>query len=232
VEGLVLRLSPGAEITGTITIEESQSASQSLSRQTQRNGFPPVSLASSGPFLVANSQAQSNSDGSFVIHDVGPGDYVPQFFNPPAGTYVKSMRYRQQDAMDKPIHIDSSAGGKLEIVLSPHAAQLTGFVRDSSGTPLPGVALSLWKPGQASGSGFIHLTSDTGPAGTFLFANLAPGEYRVAAWEGDGMLSIPEFLSQFETRAAAVRLDRDSRQNVDVPLIPGDAIDAARANIR
>jgi hypothetical protein len=65
--------------------------------------------------------------------------------------------------------------------------------------------------------------------GAYHIGGLAPGEYRVAAWTNSPVrvLAIPEFLSQFDNRAAVVTLQEDQHATVDAPLIPQDAIDQA-----
>jgi hypothetical protein len=225
LEDLVLRLSPGAEIDGKFTTEDS-------ARQPAQPSRPPtILLYSSGPNQVGQNQIQSNRDGSFLIHDVGPGEYTVRFVGLPAGAYVKSVRYGQQEVTGKTFNV-SSAGGMLEILLSPRASDVSGIIRNSTGDLIPDVQVSLWKSGQAAAGQSSDGYAVTGPGGSFQIANLAPGEYRAVAWQAPGMLPIPQFLSQFESRAATVKLDQDAHQTIDVPLIKPDAIDAALENVR
>jgi hypothetical protein len=53
----------------------------------------------------------------------------------------------------------------LEVLLSPHAAEVSGTVHDSKG----GI-VSLWR------DGFPKVTAKTDQNGGFQFGNLAPGE--------------------------------------------------------
>jgi protocatechuate 3,4-dioxygenase beta subunit len=220
IEDLVLHLSRGAVIEGRFSTEDS-------GRQLPQPGRPAnILLDSNGPNEVYQSQIQTNGDGSFVIYDVGPGQYAAHAVNLPAGTYVKSLRYGQQDVANKNIDVALGVGGTLEILLSPHAADVTGIIRTSNGDPMPGVQVTVWRPGQA-----VDGTAITGSNGSFQIGNLAPGEYRAIALQGPGLL-VPAFLSQFESQAATVKLDQDSHQKIEVPLIKQDAIDAALENLR
>ncbi len=221
IEDLVLRLSPGVEIAGRFTTEDS-------GRQPAQQGPNPViTWYPGGPNQAAQGRVQTNRDGSFAIHDAGPGEYTPSFANLPAGTYVKSVRYGQQAVTNQAISVTLGVGGSLEILLSPHAADVSGIVRNSNGDPVSGVPVTLWKSGHAVDGGAL-----TDANGAFQIANLAPGEYRAVAWVGNSMLPVPGFLSQFESRAATIKLDQDSHQKIEVPLIKQDAIDVAIENLR
>ena len=93
-------------------------------------------------------------------------------------------------------------------VLSAHAAEVSGTVRDSKG----GI-VSLWR------DGFPKVTATTDQNGGFQFGNLAPGEYHLAAWNND----VPSDLRKFENQAVAVKLGEDSDEKIDPPLIAFDA---------
>jgi hypothetical protein len=221
IDDLVLRLSPGADIDGRFITEDT-------ARQPAQPGPAPVTrLYSSGFNQAGQGQIQRNRDGSFAIHEVGPGEYTLGFAGLPAGTYVKSVRYGQQDVTDKAINVGLGAGGSLEILLSPHAADVTGIVRNSNGDAVPGVLVMLWVPGHAADSGAL-----TDASGAFKVGNLAPGEYRAAAWEGNSPLPVNGFLNQFESQAVTAKLDQDSHERIEVPLIKQEAIDAALENVR
>ncbi len=222
VEGGVLRLGPAVQIEGRVAVE---------------GGGPPPEQSRLAIGLSSVSggvpSARSDRDNSFVIRDLSPAKYVANVMGLTPGMYVKAVRFGNQDVTGKFIDLTSSTGGTLEIVLAPNAADVSGRIQDSKGNPLPQVQVSLWKPGQPSPDGmFPPLAAVTDGNGGFHVANLAPGEYRVAAWAGNVAVFAPEFLSQFDAAAATVKLQQGSRETVDAPLIPQDAIESALANLR
>lgn len=218
VEDVVVRLNPGVEIAGKIHMEDN---SPLPARP------PQLSLIPLAPTPGINLARPQNLDGVTLLYrDVPPGRYFPQIVPIPQGTYVKSIRFGNQEISGNLIDLTSGAGGTLEIVLSPHAADLAGSVH-SNGEAVMGMQVALW----ASANGFLPRMTQIGPGGAFHFADLPPGEYHVAA--GSGMLPIVEFLNQFQTRAATVRLEEDSHQtNIEAPLIRQAVIDAAIASLR
>jgi hypothetical protein len=70
--------------------------------------------------------------------------------------------------------------------------------------------------------------------GQVKFANLAPGEYRIAAWEKNdpGLAMVPEFRFKFEDKAATVKLDEDAHESLEAPLIGREAIEAEVAKLQ
>jgi protocatechuate 3,4-dioxygenase beta subunit len=230
VEDLALRLTPGTEIDGKFVLEDN-------GRKALQSPYLPrvILIAIGGEGL---GQGPAKSDGSFAIPDVAPRKAALTVDGLPPNTYVKSIDLNQQDVMNKEIDLSSGAGGTLEIVLSPHAAQVTGTIRNAAGDPLPQVRLTVWRPGRTTGGMAFQPAGRavTDASGMFRVNNLAPGEYRIAAWAGAATIipETPEFLSQFDGQAAALKLDEDARvtlshETVEVPLISEEAIDAAMA---
>ena len=56
--------------------------------------------------------------------------------------------------------------------------------------------------------------------------NLAPGEYRVAAWEDiePGLVQNPDFRERFESTAIKATLTESSNTTVEMKVIPRDTI--------
>jgi hypothetical protein len=153
----------------------------------------------------------------------------------PDGCYVKQIRFGGQDVTRTLLDLTAGSGGQLEILLSPNAAQISGTVRNEKGEIAKDVAVTVWQPvdGQPGAQEFIR-SLRTDQNGSFKLANLAPGDYRVIAWEQvePGMANDPDFRSKFESKATAVKLQENSRETVEPKLLPFDVIEAEAAKIR
>jgi len=152
----------------------------------------------------------------------------------PDGTYVKSIRFGDRDVTRSELDT-TSGGGPLVMVLSPHAADLTGVVNDSNGQPLTGVTVTLWIAGLPPPGTIDQARSTlTDASGSFHFTRLAPGEYRIAAWEKveSGLPNIPEFHVKFDAEATVVRLSEDSHEKVQPVLISRQKVEAAAATMQ
>ena len=106
------------------------------------------------------------------------------------------------------------------------------MIRDAEGKPQPGVIVTIWPASlTADQPAPIGTSRPTSNDGTFTFGSLGPGEYRIAAFEGEifnsGILAAPAFLAQFSTQAELVKLDTSQSATVAPKLIPASAIAAA-----
>jgi hypothetical protein len=122
-------------------------------------------------------EAVSRADGSFDFALVSPGRYRIQVLG--SGFYLKKIRYGDVVSTDGTISV-TGAEGRLALLLSIMGARLTGTaIRTTDG-----------KTSRAKAQ--VVLISNRAPArlgtfdqtGTFTFQDLAPGNYRLYAFEG------------------------------------------------
>lgn len=168
---------------------------------------------------------QSTGDGSFQIRGIGPYVYRVYIDRLPPSSYVKSIRFEGQDVTKGTLDLSSGTGGQLEILLSPTAADVTGVVRNSTRE----VMVQIWRQGDD-----IAKTANTDQSGNFKFSGLAPGDYRIVAWEDidPGLAQDPAFRARFDSQATTVKLRDNSHETTEVKLIAKDAIEAEAAKVR
>ena len=148
-------------------------------------------------------------------------------FNPPEGSYVKSVRWNQNDVTGKDLDL-TPGGGNLEILLSPNAATVSGVVHNDDGKPATGVQVQIFL-----GDEFIRSDS-ADQNGAFRFTSLRPGDYRVFAFEDieSGLSSEPGFRKAFVSSSAAVKLEENDRESIELKVISKEAINAEAQKIR
>jgi len=228
ITGLKLVLTEGAPMTGTIKIEgaDPHTPNKNLPRST-------VMLAGVAGAMRAPS-AQPKEDGTFELRGVVPAKYVVNIFNVPDGMYVKSVRVGGQDASRTTLDLTSGVSGTLDILLSPHGAEVMGTVRNSDGEAQPGIQVTLWpkemQPNSALGGISISATDQNGD---FHVTGLAPGDYFVAAWEElePGLSDDIDFLRRFTAQAVALTLEEGAHQAAQPKLISREAAAAEAAKL-
>jgi protocatechuate 3,4-dioxygenase beta subunit len=231
VDNVEVRLIPAGEISGKIVMEGREPAAQSgtsLARTTI--GLAPVQIGFAG-----NIGTQSNGDGTFLIKNVPPDIYRVNVNALPSGTYVKSIRFGGADVTKSALDTTSGASGQLEVLLSPEAADLSGIVHNAQGDVVAGVPVSLWEPDTPNTlpDALVNRSATTDQNGHFQIGNLAPGEYRVAAWEQTNPnIQDPQFRAKFDSQAATVKLTASSHATNDAPLISQEAIELEAAKLR
>jgi hypothetical protein len=245
VNGVVLQLTGGAQIAGSIKTEDGdlkewiQGAVQNQQSQNGPAGLPPlggrnVRLAAYEGISVSAPSAQFNADGSFVLKGVAAAKYFVTVGGLPQGTYIKSMRLGGQDVTRTPLDL-TSGGGALDIVLSSKAADIAGAVRNEKGEPMQGIPVTLWPkiPDRSNSAGGIK-TANTDQNGGFKISGLAPGEYYVAAWDDipeAGLAQNPDFLARFSSPDFAVKLGESGHESAEVKLVARDRLVAEAAKI-
>src|SRR5207249_9923056 len=85
-----------------------------------------------------------NDDGTFRIEDVGPDLYNLNIFGLPDGFYLKAVRSGEADLLASGLDVTAGQPAPLQVVLSPHAGQLTGAVQNpATSQPAPGATVVL-----------------------------------------------------------------------------------------
>jgi hypothetical protein len=166
-------------------------------------------------------------DGSFQMEDVGADRYTVSISGLPEGFYVKSVRSANLDVLAGGLEISAGSPAPLDVVLSPHAAEVSGTVVDPK-TQKPAAAVTVALVPQEKdrrNRDTFYRSTTTDQSGRFTFKGLVPGEYRVYAWEETefGAWMDPDYLKPVESRGEAVSLSEGGRSTVQVNLIPADS---------
>jgi hypothetical protein len=202
-------LGPGVNLSGSIRMADSRSELPPTSF-----GLTPVNAT------VGGANTSVTTAGPFTFSNVSDGQYWLNFRTLPRGVYVSSVRYgaRAPDIGD--IAVSKESEGPIEIVLAT-GNTLTGTVRNERGDVLPyGAVLIYPSRGRQHPSSFK--TAEADKNGSFVIYGVAPGEYRVLAWE-DALPSLhrdPKFLSGVEQRGTQVTVQSGSAPSVEVKAVP------------
>jgi len=163
--------------------------------------------------------ATAGEDGKFTLKQILPNKYLVQVRNPPEGAYVKSMLYGDQEVGDDGIDLSGGVAGTLQVTLSVAGAQVDGVVHGSDDKPVSGATVVL-VPDSRKYS--LFKDARTGDNGSYTFKGIAPGDYKILAWEDiePGAYQDPEFLKRYESKAEKLSLKAGDRKSVTLKLIP------------
>jgi hypothetical protein len=216
IDGLQVTLIPGSEITGSVKLDDALFSQENVSVSLQTEN---------GAGVDYNAQVKQ---GALIWRNVGPGVYRVQVQNLPGGYYVKSIRFGGRDLVRRELDVSAGGGGALEIVLSAKPASISGTARNADGDPVPDATVNVWTKDDPE----IH-AARTDASGHFTTQNLAPGEYRVIAWESidRGVIENPAFRASFESQASVVTLQEGSQETADLKVVSKAASDAEVAKL-
>jgi hypothetical protein len=152
---------------------------------------------------------------------VAPGQYKVVVSGLPTTHHIDSATFGGVDAADRNLVIDRRepvSGGV--ITFTSRVGEIAGSVTNASNDPVSELSVllfpadrQLWVPRSRR----IHLAQPN-PDGTFVFRNLPPGEYRLAALPppDDGQQFDVEFLSQMASGATSLTLGEGQRVTQDL----------------
>jgi hypothetical protein len=227
LDGIAVPLSSGIDLSGIISVEGAQSTKPQTTTEQKQPKLNLRIMLQIADGTFGGPGVQAKDDGTFDAHGLVPGKYRVSIMGQPQGSYVKHVQFGGVDITHDNLDLTSGSGGAVSILLSPKAATLIGLVRDENGNAVSNIPVTLWSPGRpANGLYDAPRSASTDASGAFRFANLAPGEYRAAAWEDiePGLVQNPDFRERFESTAIKATLTESSNTTVEMKLIPRDTI--------
>jgi hypothetical protein len=203
VEGVTLNFLPAIEVTGSVRVEGTPHHPLDNLR---------VFLRGDVPMMMGQSSAEVKPDGSFVIPDVVP-DVYEITVGPTQGAYMKSIRFGDAEVQEGRIDLTQGSGA-VTVLLGTDVGELKGSVKKSNGDPAVRVRITLIAYGAHLGRGDLSRSGFTDEQGKFHLRNVAPGEYKLFAWE-DVPIDAPqdpEFRKPFEKQSVAVKMEPNGHQ--------------------
>ena len=140
VDGLVLSMTSGVSVPGSLRVE---------GQPLPATPAPRVTLRSSSPTGLSSPLQPINADGTFTLLNVFPGEYRVMVTPMPPDYYIKEARNEQADVLNQPWVIGNAIRGNLEVVLSSAAGQIEGTVIDARSQPV-GSLQTVSDPGSGS----------------------------------------------------------------------------------
>jgi hypothetical protein len=218
VDDVQLMVSPPFEISGTVRLEGDPPPSE-------HRGQMRVNLVE---MMGGGAAAVVNADGTFSLK-VTHGLY-DIYASCDAGAYVKSIRFGDQDVTSGKIDLTQQSSGALNIVCGTDVGQIQGSVQNENGEPAAQAMISVVPEGEHQGRQDLFFQLMSGENGKFEYRDLAPGDYKVFAWESmdQEMMRSAEFQKAFESRGAAVSISPGGNASVQVKMIPAVDIEAEK----
>jgi protocatechuate 3,4-dioxygenase beta subunit len=215
VEDVTLVLQPQLSVGGKVQIENLQVDPTNLSLsgvrvELRREPYTPELL------VVLPTLAPV---GTFTMEGVTPGDYRLKVNTGGLKGYVKSARFGSIDALNPPFRIDGP--GQFDIVIGLNSGSVDATVLDNKRKPSNDATVVLVPDPPLRQRFDLYYTAGTDDSGRARFASIAPGDYKVFAWDdvpADAWQD-PDFIRAYEDRGEAVHVSEGSTQNVQPRLI-------------
>jgi Carboxypeptidase regulatory-like domain len=223
IDDAVVNLQPLVDLHGTVAIE----GQPGVDFSAHSDANPPLTTTMGVGLTFRNHPHGTNgltariqSDGSFTISGIAPGTWNLSVGGTP-GTYVKSIRLGSREVSANDIQIDATtAATPLQITLSAAMSAITGMVQTAGGAPLVSSVVTIVSVPHEPGSRTMMTGSDRN--GRFTIPVIAPGTYRVFAWEDPDTAQRynADDLAQFQNQSATVTVKENETGQVTLRQIP------------
>ncbi|HEY1493768.1 MAG TPA: carboxypeptidase regulatory-like domain-containing protein [Candidatus Solibacter sp.] len=222
IEGLVFRLEPVPPLNGTVGAEDG-AAGKLAGAQVALEPLGGIgetlrgAIGEDARFAVANAAAQ--------VYRVRVDRLNPAL-------YLKSVRLGDRDASDDG-RIEVAGGGvPLTLVVSGDGGRVTGTVQAAAPGPAA-IVVTLAPSGRFAARVDLVKTVET-DAGRFTLQGVAPGEYKIWAWElaDEDLAGYAEFRKLMENKAVSLKVRAGEPQAVELKAITAVEVAEARGKLR
>jgi hypothetical protein len=234
VDGIVIPISQGFNLTGRVTFEGRTPATADLAALRISLAMdPPV------PGLAPTSYSVVLPNGSLTLA-AGRGDFrvnispmlnLPGAYRTPVrGTvpsglqnaYVKSIRLGGADVLNGGLHLDRQPDAPLEIVIGTTPGALEGVVVNERREPVPNVSVALLPDAAKRARIDLFKSTASDASGRFHVAGIPPGDYVAFAFDGaeEGAWRNPEFVTPYEARGTLIRIGDAAAASVELTALP------------
>ena len=182
-----------------------------------------INLRNTNPSAPSSAQRSAfTEDGHGSVDNVSPGEYrVLATLGAQPDLYLKDVQFGTKSVLNDTIQIASQNSETLSIVLSNNAGRIDGTLLDDKSKPQSGVPVVLI-PDQSRDRYELYKSTTTDQAGHYVFRGIAPGNYKLFAWEAIETNSYydREVLSQYESQGKPVHIQESSKETIELKIIP------------
>jgi hypothetical protein len=218
LEGVSITAVPLYLVAGKVTMENRLESDPDLTKLTV--DFTPEPWV--GGFPNFNYAATVTANGGFSTNQLRQGDFWPAVTNLPSYAYMKSIRMGARDLLLNPLRVDGQMEGRIDVVVGTDASTLSGHVADERQEPALNVKVVLVPDAPLRRRWDLYKTTATDQSGNFNIRSIAPGDYKVFAWEdvSDNIWTLADFLKGEEARGKTIHIGSSSNEKIEVTAIP------------
>jgi hypothetical protein len=218
VDDIHLVVGPGANLSGVVRVDGKAEASLG----SLKIGLQPREAMPFGPGGSTGSPVKE--DGVFTVENVTPDRYDVTIQGLAPGFYLKSMRWGNEEVLATGLDLARGAAGSLEVLISPAGGQVEGIALDPQQQPAAGATVVLFPDAERIGQLYLFKSASTDQVGHYVIQGLAPGQYRLLAFEDleSGAAQDAEYLKPFESSAVAVTIKESVTESKQLKCIPAE----------
>jgi hypothetical protein len=178
-----------------------------------------------GPRGRGSNVTPAQDPTEFSYPGVPDGHYEIQVTPLPPSAYVEDLREGALSIFDSGLTIaNGKAPGEIQIVINSDGETITGIVLDASQKPIAGTSIALVPDPVHRQNASLYKSSISSPMGQFTMTGIAPGDYKLFAWENvpNGAWQNAEFIAGYEVLGTPIKVMAGGLNNIQLRVIPAD----------
>jgi Carboxypeptidase regulatory-like domain len=222
VEGMELNPAAMPELNGRVVMESS--AKRDPKTYATQKGSPIVInlVPRVDPEQTNPPRGPVDASGAFQLTGGSAQVYDVEMLNLAPDLYLKAVRFGQADVTVSGVDRTLGAGAELTLVLSDAGGSVEGTVTGAAGPATSAVVVAV----RQNGGVLNRKETRIDARGQFLLEGIAPGEYRIFAFERtrSGAPEDPDVLKQYESFSSKVTVAERSKSSLAIQAIPAGSI--------
>jgi hypothetical protein len=159
------------------------------------------------------------------MSNVSEGTYTIAISGALGNAYVRDLRLGPSSIYPEGVvTVGSQPLPDLEVILAANGGAIDGVIETSTRAPVPNAQVFLVPEVARRQNPLFYKTGKSNSSGAFRFTGIAPGEYKILAFEvlqTGGAIESAEFLAQYEQRGVRVTIREGTvLPALSVPVIP------------
>jgi protocatechuate 3,4-dioxygenase beta subunit len=211
VEGVSLVIAAGVTIQGRVVWDGNPSL--------ERNELTIHAALLDTAALGGSAPVEANQQ--FTLKDLTDGDARVQVLGASKDCYVKQITFGQIFVKDDVISVSKGTNPALEITVSSRGARVQGAVVDKDGLPAAGVWVVAVPDIARRTTQRLFKSQTTDQYGKFDVHGLAPGTYKLFAWDGaeSNAWEDDDFLKPFEDQGTKIEIRDEDAMTTNLTVI-------------
>lgn len=211
IDGISISLEPTVNILVQVSIEDQPSDSPDIRRL--RLTLDTGQVAEPSP----------QQPGIFTFTGVGIAEQRISVASLPENAYVKSMRAGLTDILNEGLNVENRPDGfpPIQIVIGTNAGTLDGTVLNDERAGFSNATVAVVPDPSRRQRWDLYKNAATDATGAFRISGLAPGDYKVFAWEDveAGAWQDPDFIRSYEDGGVSVVIVEGRKETVQLRAI-------------
>lgn len=216
-EGVVVELGNGLEVRGTVKIEGNGNMKPT---DIRLNLMPKTNSTMFGGQMQGG---EPKEDGKFTYTHVPKAHFDVGAYA--SSGYLKSVQMEGSDITDTGLDLSAAAGPtEITLVYSTDDGQIDGTLETDTPGTVPKASIVIVPEGKRRERDRYYALGSLDQTGHFTIKRLAPGEYRVFAFDAVefGAYMDPDWLKRYESKGEKISVKEGGRESVQLKLIKTD----------